>query len=152
MSSPIVELSRIVQFSAAHRLYEPAWSKEQNLRHFGDCSRLHGHNYKLKVTVRGCIQADGMVINLRELKEILHEEITLVYDHKNIDEDVEQFRVRDSVKLQSSAEWLAVQMYDVLNARLDEANKKADRIDGPPKVVEVELYETENNIARFTGG
>jgi hypothetical protein len=49
----VVRATRLVHFSAAHRLYRSDWSNERNAEVFGDCSNpnWHGHNYELEVTV-----------------------------------------------------------------------------------------------------
>lgn len=53
------ELTTIVDFEAAHRLAD----------YPGKCSRLHGHNWKVEVTVVGKgLDKLGMLIDFRELK------------------------------------------------------------------------------------
>ena len=82
-----------MEFSAAHRLWAEGLSAEENRRIFGDCSRLHGHNYTLEVTVAG--EPDpktGMVIHLSELDGIVKDRVMRRLDHRNIDEDVEDFK------------------------------------------------------------
>ena len=74
----MVHVTRKIEFSAAHRYHNPAFSAEENRRIFGKCNNPngHGHNYVLEVTVGG--EADpltGMVLDLKELKEILEREI-----------------------------------------------------------------------------
>ena len=90
---PLVYLTRRMDFSAAHRLWVEGLSAEENRRIFGDCSRLHGHNYTLEVTVAG--EPDpktGMVIHLSELDRIVKDRVMRRLDHRNIDEDVEDFK------------------------------------------------------------
>jgi 6-pyruvoyltetrahydropterin/6-carboxytetrahydropterin synthase len=41
------QIGRRESFNAAHRLYDPALSAEENRRRFGKCANLHGHNYVL---------------------------------------------------------------------------------------------------------
>ncbi|MBC7568904.1 MAG: 6-carboxytetrahydropterin synthase, partial [Spirosoma sp.] len=47
----MVYVNRIEHFNAAHRLYNPAWSDEQNQAVFGPCANInwHGHNFELIV-------------------------------------------------------------------------------------------------------
>ena len=51
----MVYLTRVEHFNAAHKLYNPAWSHEQNENVFGKCANenWHGHNYDLHVTIKG---------------------------------------------------------------------------------------------------
>jgi len=81
----MVYLTRKIEFSASHLYHNPALSAEENRRIFGKCNNPHGHghNYSLEVTVEG--QPDpvtGMVLDLKELKEILEREIMERMDHR----------------------------------------------------------------------
>ena len=51
----MVYLTRQEHFNAAHKLYNPNWSNEQNNAVFGVCANenWYGHNYDLYVTVKG---------------------------------------------------------------------------------------------------
>ena len=83
----MIYITRRERFNAAHKLFRPEWSDEQNLEVFGKCSNpnWHGHNYELYVTVKGEIDPQtGFVIDLKELKSIIRTYITDALDHKNI--------------------------------------------------------------------
>jgi 6-pyruvoyltetrahydropterin/6-carboxytetrahydropterin synthase len=83
------ELTRQLEFSAAHRLHAPSLSDEENARLYGPCHRLHGHNYVLEVTVRGPADpATGMVMDLNVLATLLDEHVFAWVDHRNLEEDV----------------------------------------------------------------
>ncbi|XP_006151068.1 6-pyruvoyl tetrahydrobiopterin synthase isoform X1 [Tupaia chinensis] len=87
-------LSRLVSFSASHRLHCKSLSDEENLKLFGKCNNPngHGHNYKVVVTVHGEIDpVTGMVMNLTDLKKYMEEAIMKPLDHKNLDLDVPYF-------------------------------------------------------------
>ncbi|KAF3830887.1 hypothetical protein GH733_002125 [Mirounga leonina] len=91
---PQVRVSRLVSFSATHRLHSKSLSNEENLKLFGKCNNLngHGHNYKVVVTVHGEIDpVTGMVMNLTDLKEYMEEAIMKPLEHKNLDLDVPYF-------------------------------------------------------------
>jgi 6-pyruvoyltetrahydropterin/6-carboxytetrahydropterin synthase len=82
---PIVYITRKVEFSASHFYHNPAFTPEENRRVFGKCNNPHGHghNYVLEVTVKGEPDpATGMVLDLKELKQILQEEIIERMDHR----------------------------------------------------------------------
>src|SRR5262245_41950023 len=89
MSRPLVQISRREEFSAAHRLHDPALSDEENRRLYGICNNDHGHNYELEVTVRGEVPArTGMVMHLTDLMRILRERVLPQVDHKHLNHDV----------------------------------------------------------------
>ena len=53
----------------------------------GACSRLHGHSYKLQVTVSGSVdEATGMVLDFNVLKKIVKEKVVDRYDHRNLND------------------------------------------------------------------
>jgi len=87
----MIYLTRKIEFSAAHYYNNPAWSPEENARVFGKCANLnsHGHNYVLEVTVAGTPDpVTGMVLDLKELKEILEREIMQRMDHRHLNHEV----------------------------------------------------------------
>ena len=87
----MVYIQRRETFSASHRLYNAAWSDDQNEAVFGKCSNRfgHGHNFQLIVTVKGEVNPDtGFVMNLVDLKTIMMHEIIDHVDHRNLNEDV----------------------------------------------------------------
>ncbi len=87
-------LTRKVEFSAALVCSNPAWSEAENRRVFGGNANPHGHghNYILEVTVEGQPDAvTGMVFDLRELKEILNQEVVEPMDHRFLNHEVPPF-------------------------------------------------------------
>ena len=86
-----VTVSRKAHFNAAHRLFVENWSDEKNQNLFGKCSNpnFHGHNYDLIVDVTGDVdQVTGVVIDLKELKDIIKNEVEELLDHKNLNLDL----------------------------------------------------------------
>jgi 6-pyruvoyltetrahydropterin/6-carboxytetrahydropterin synthase len=89
-------LTRLVEFEASHRYWNPAFSEEENRRIFGKCVSPygHGHNYVLRVTLSGQVDpCTGMVINIKELDRIL-KEVSGEFDHKFINLDHPAFHDR----------------------------------------------------------
>lgn len=89
---PRVAVTRKLDFSAAHRLFRPDWSEEQNREVFGDCSNphWHGHNYELEVTVSGEVNPEtGYVLDLKQLKVLVEDLIIHDLDHRNLNLEVE---------------------------------------------------------------
>lgn len=86
-----VSVTRRVHFSAAHRLFRPDWSDEENHAVFGDCANpeWHGHNYELDVTVEGRIDPEtGYVLDLKKLKELVEDRVVSDVDHRNLNRQV----------------------------------------------------------------
>uniref|UniRef100_A0A2K6SGC0 6-pyruvoyl tetrahydrobiopterin synthase n=1 Tax=Saimiri boliviensis boliviensis TaxID=39432 RepID=A0A2K6SGC0_SAIBB len=91
---PKAQVSRLLSFSASHRLHSKFLSDEENLKLFGKCSNPNGcgHDCKVVVTVHGEIDpATGMVMSLTDLKKYTEEAIMQLLDHKNLDVDVPYF-------------------------------------------------------------
>ena len=88
----MVYLTRSEHFNAAHKLYNPNWSAEQNEAMFGKCANenWHGHNYELLVTVKGVPDpGTGFVFDVKRLSTIIKEHIIEKLDHRNLNLDVE---------------------------------------------------------------
>lgn len=95
MKKKIVFITRVEQFCAAHKLWNDAWPPEKNIEVFGACANphWHGHNYTLQVTVKGEVSPEtGYVMDIKELKEIIHEKIIKKVDHKNLNIEVDFMR------------------------------------------------------------
>ena len=88
----MVFLTRIEHFNAAHKLYNPSWSREKNEEIFGVCANenWHGHNYELYVTIKGePDQETGFLYDVKKLSEIIKEQIVEKLDHKNLNLEVD---------------------------------------------------------------
>lgn len=86
-----VYVTKTAEFSAAHRLNNPELSPEENERIYSKCNNLHGHghNYSLEVTI--CGEPDprtGFLMDLKQLKELINNEIIEKVDHKHLNFDV----------------------------------------------------------------
>jgi len=61
--------------------------------HHGKCSQLHGHSYRLDVTVEGPLQsggpATGMVVDFDELSRIVRAQIIAELDHRHLNDTLE---------------------------------------------------------------
>ena len=88
----MVYITRIEHFNAAHKLFNPAWSKEKNEDVFGKCANenWHGHNFELYVTLKGEPDKEtGFVFDAKKLSIIIKEHVTDMLDHKNLNVEVE---------------------------------------------------------------
>lgn len=92
-----MKISRSYEFAASHRLHSPALSDAENIEVFGKCNNPagHGHNYVVEVTVSGDPDPKtGMAVNLEELDRVVQREVLDRYDHRNLSEDLPEFRGR----------------------------------------------------------
>ncbi|MBL4568187.1 MAG: 6-carboxytetrahydropterin synthase [Flavobacteriaceae bacterium] len=75
-----IRITKLFNFETGHALYG----------YDGKCKNVHGHSYKLSVTVIGQPVSDntqvkyGMVIDFTDLKKIVKEEIVDVFDHATV--------------------------------------------------------------------
>lgn len=131
-----VAVYRKEHFNAAHRLYNPAWDDEKNLQVFGPCAwpHYHGHNYELEVKVTGEVDPEtGYVIDLKELSNLIKQEVHTRFDHRNLNLDTAEFR-----ELNPTAEHIAMVIYDLLRPHI------APRLD-----LQIRLYETPRNFVEY---
>ena len=133
-----VTVSRKAHFNAAHRLFVENWSDKKNQSLFGKCSNsnFHGHNYELIVDVTGEVDhVTGVVIDLKELKDIIKDEIEELLDHKNLNLDVPYFK-----KVIPTAENICIFIWNILRDKISTDNELA-----------VTLYETPRNFVKYSG-
>ena len=87
----IFHITRREHFNAAHKLFNPKWTKERNDEVYGKCANenWHGHNFEIFVTVKGEPDPNtGFVIDAKLLSRIIKEHVIEVLDHKNLNLDV----------------------------------------------------------------
>jgi len=130
----MVLLTRKIEFSASHLYHNPDFSAEENRRVFGKCNNPHGHghNYTLEVTVAG--EPDpitGMVLDLRDLKEILEREVMQRMDHRFLNYEVPELAGQIP-----TCENLARVIWQLLDPKIKQA-----------KLHRVRLYETPDLFA-----
>jgi 6-pyruvoyltetrahydropterin/6-carboxytetrahydropterin synthase len=133
-----VTVCRKSHFNAAHRLCNPQWNDNKNREIFGVCSspNFHGHNYDLVVKVTGEVDpVTGIVMDIKELKEIIEEHILNRYDHKNLNLDTDDFK-----EINPTAENIAVKIWNILRGLI---KKDFD--------LQVILFETERNFVEYSG-
>lgn len=124
-------ITRKAEFSASHVCANPSWSEEENRMIYGAAANPngHGHNYVVEVTVEG--EPDpitGMVFDLRELKQILHQEVIEPMDHRFLNREVPPFD-----RVVPTAENIALEIRNRIEQRI---RREAVRLRN------VRLYET----------
>jgi 6-pyruvoyltetrahydropterin/6-carboxytetrahydropterin synthase len=134
----MVYVTRRECFSAAHRLYNPSLSDEENFEMYGMCSNpnWHGHNYILEVVVSGEVDpGTGYLLDLKILKEIIRKNIIEKVDHKNLNLETDFMK-----GIIPSAENIAIAIWKVLANKIPKG-----------KLYSIKLYETENNYFEYKG-
>ena len=127
---------RKAHFNAAHRLHNDDWSAEKNKDVFGKCNNpnYHGHNYDLEVKVVGEVNPDtGYVMDMKILKQFIKSEVTEIYDHKNLNLDVPDFKTTIP-----TAENIARAIYERLRVHITAQLE-----------LKIKLYETSRNFVEY---
>jgi len=122
----MVYLTRKCEFSASHYYHNPDFTAEENQRVFGKCANLdgHGHNYALEVTVKGEVDSTtGFVLDLKQLKDILSDEVMEAMDHRHLNKEVPEF-----AKQIPTTENLAIAIWNRLAGKLNAAKLHRVRV------------------------
>jgi len=144
----IIRITKQFNFEAGHALYG----------YDGKCKNVHGHSYKLSVTVSGEPITDntnvkfGMVIDFSDLKKIVKEEIVDVFDHATVFnqntphiELAKELKDRDHhvilVDYQPTSEMMIIDFAAKIKSRLPENIK----------LFSLRLQETETSFAEWFG-
>ncbi len=138
----MIYVSRKEHFNAAHKLYNPNWSKEKNEEVFGLCANenWHGHNFELIVTVKGKPVADtGFVVDLRELGTIMKKEVINKLDHKNLNVDVDFMQGK-----MASCEILIEEIWKILAPKINAITPYG-------QLHSLKLIETPKNFVEYYG-
>ena len=133
-------ITRKVEFSASHVCRNPQLSDDENRKLFGLAANPngHGHNYVVEVSLEG--EPDpvtGMVLDLKELKEILNREIVEPYDHRFLNYEVPPFD-----RIVPTTENIARDIWHRLAPRL---NRGAHRLHA------IRVYETPDLFVDYFG-
>lgn len=136
----MIYLTRVENFNAAHKLSNPAWSREKNQEVFGKCANdnWHGHNYELHVTIKGNPDPEtGFVFNAKTLGDIIKDAVIEKVDHRNLNMDVDFMAGKFT-----SAENLAIAIWEQLSQQLPEG----------VLLHCIKLYETPRIYVEYFGG
>jgi 6-pyruvoyltetrahydropterin/6-carboxytetrahydropterin synthase len=131
---PMIRLSQKFEFSASHRLHNPALSDEANRAFFGKCNNAagHGHNYEVQVTVAGAGENAVPLASLPELERIVASRVIDRFDHKHLNHEVPEF-----AQLNPTVENIAKVIFELLRPSI--AN-----------LVSVTVWETPKTWCEFT--
>ncbi len=115
-------VSKEFKFDAAHNLTS----------YHGKCEKLHGHTYKLRVTLSGEPDNEGMVYDFTKLKKIVNEAVISKLDHSYINDSIPQ----------PTAENIAIWIWKALESKLKGKNYR---------LYEIIVWETENSFVTYQG-
>lgn len=123
-----VYVTKEFEFESSHHL----------INYVGACANIHGHSYKLQVTVSGSIDledtyyaTDCMVIDFKYLKEIVKEVIIDSHDHADLNELYDN----------PTVEIMVIEMFKAIKERLPK----------DVKLESIKLWETSTSFAEYRG-
>ncbi len=97
-------VSRVFTFEAAHQL---PW-------HEGKCRNLHGHSYRLEVTVVGPIGANGIVVDFADIKRVVERDVIKRFDHRYLNDLIDN----PTAELVAAEIWKSVEAADLAVSRI----------------------------------
>ncbi len=115
-------ISKEFKFDAAHNL----------VNYHGKCEKLHGHTYKLRITLEGKPDNEGMILDFTELKKIVNDLVISKLDHSYINDTI----------YQPSAENISLWIWKMLEAPLHGSNYH---------LYEITVWETEDAFVTYRG-
>jgi 6-pyruvoyltetrahydropterin/6-carboxytetrahydropterin synthase len=129
-----VRITRAIEFSSSLRLRRGELSEAENRRLFGPRAERHGHNYRLEVSLAG--EPDprtGMLVDLKQVKDVLEREVMARFDHRDLCEDTPYFE-----KEPATPENLARVLFEILERALPGGRLERVRLyEGPDHWVDV---------------
>jgi 6-pyruvoyltetrahydropterin/6-carboxytetrahydropterin synthase len=137
MESEMIRLTRKYELAASHCLHNKKWDAQKNSEVYGKCANPagHGHNYLLEVTLSGLIDNEsGQIACLEEVDGVVAGEILRRFDHKNLNEDTQEFAERVA-----TVENMAKVFWDRLIGKF-----------GAAELVKIKLWETAKTYAEYS--
>lgn len=90
-----VRITRAIEFSSSLRLARGDLTDQENRELYGRRAGRHGHNYRLEVSLLGEPDSEtGMVVDLKDVKDVLEREVMARFDHRDLNDDTELFEKR----------------------------------------------------------
>src|SRR5210317_2367607 len=141
-----IRITKLFSFETGHALYG----------YDGKCRNVHGHSYKLSVTVIGVPIVDasnvklGMVIDFGDLKKIVKEEIVEPFDHATVfNKNTPHMELAKELKDRGHKVILADYQPTSENMVIDFAAKIKSRLSEEIKLHSIKLRETETAYAEW---
>jgi len=141
-----IRITKQFSFETGHALYG----------YDGKCKNVHGHSYKLSVTVIGQPISDsnnvkfGMVIDFSDLKKIVREEIVDLFDHATVfNQNTPHVELANELKNRGHHVILVDYQPTSENMVVDFAKKIKDRLPQSVELHSLKLQETESSFAEW---
>lgn len=140
----MISLTKVFRFEAAHAIYG----------YPGPCSHIHGHSYKLHVTVVArrkndhYIASPGMIIDLKELKKIISDAVIERFDHKLLLSN--EYIKGTPVNIPADEFILFDAEPTVENLLFYIQSKIIKSLPEPIKLLSMKLYETRDSYAEWS--
>jgi len=141
-----IRITKQFTFETGHALYG----------YDGKCRNVHGHSYKLSVTVIGSPITDsnnvkfGMVIDVSDFKEIVREEVVEVFDHATVfNKNTPHVDLAKELEERGHHVILVDYQPTSENMVIDFAQKIKDRLPQNIKLFSLRLQETESSYAEW---
>lgn len=142
----LIRITKQFSFETGHALYG----------YDGKCKNVHGHSYKLSVTVIGKPITDntnvkfGMVIDFTDLKKIVREEIVDVFDHATVfNQNTPHIELAKELKSRDHHVILVDYQPTSENMVIDFAQKISNRLPKNIQLHSLKLQETESSFAEW---
>jgi 6-pyruvoyltetrahydropterin/6-carboxytetrahydropterin synthase len=141
-----IRITKQFSFETGHALYG----------YDGKCKNVHGHSYKLSVTVIGTPILDnsnvkfGMVIDFTDLKKIVREEIVDLFDHATVfNKNTPHVELANELSNRGHHVILVDYQPTSENMVIDFAKKIGDRLPNNVQLHSLKLQETESSFAEW---
>lgn len=113
-----MKIAKEFTFDSAHFLKD----------YHGKCENMHGHTYRMRVTIKGEPKANGLVMDFADIKKIVNEKVVDKWDHKIINDTLEH----------ASVENMCIWAWNELKKELHGLS-------------EIRIWETANSFAIYDG-
>jgi len=121
--------------------------------HKGQCANLHGHSYKMMITIKSNKLVNGMIMDFSELKSIVNETIINQYDHAcviNENSDYEFDKQLIALLKRYNKKLVLVNFYPTAEEMARHFFEKLkETFNKDVHIEEVVLYETKASYARY---
>jgi 6-pyruvoyltetrahydropterin/6-carboxytetrahydropterin synthase len=142
----VIRITKQFNFETGHALHG----------YDGKCKNVHGHSYKLSVTVIGKPITDtsnvkyGMVIDFSDLKKIVKEEIVDVFDHATVfNKNTPHVELANELSERGHHVILVDYQPTSENMVIDFAKKIKNRLPQNINLFSLKLQETETSFAEW---
>ncbi len=139
MMGPLTHLTAAREYDAAHKLWHPAFTREENYRAFGECANPagHGHRFRLELTL-------GAPVSAERPYEIRRESVRRIFDDV-LAPRIDRANLNDAFGAGGflpTGENLVREIWKIVEGSLDE----------DVSLVRVKVVETRKNSFSYTGG